>query len=147
MDLVSLFLDWAMAFEATYRDDDWRRLERFLAPDVVYEVVGAPFACVVRGRDAVLAAIRRSVDGFDRQCVRAITPGSMPTQAGDAVTVEGTVSYTRGPSPRLVVAVRETATYADGRIVRIVDVYDPETVARSEAWVAQWGAGLDWSYV
>ena len=31
---------------------------------------------------AVLAAIRRSVNGFDRRCVRTITPGALPAQEG-----------------------------------------------------------------
>ena len=147
MNLVTLFLNWAAAFEETYRDDDWSRLEEFLAPDVVHEVQGAPFACVVRGRASVLAAIRRSVNGFDRRCVRTLTPAALPAQEGDAVIVQGTIAYTHGDSPPLVGTVRETATYADGRIVRLVDEYDPASAARARAWLAEWGAGLDWSYV
>jgi hypothetical protein len=147
MELVERFLAWAAAFEETYRDDDWSRLEPFLAPDVVYEVVGTPFACVIRGRAEVLAAMRRSLNGFDRHCVRRIAPASMPRQEGDAVVVRGTVGYTRGDSPELVVSVTERATYAADRIVRLVDAYDADTVARGTAWLAEWGAGLDWSYV
>jgi len=147
MELVERFLAWAAAFEETYRDDDWSRLEPFLAPDVVYEVVGAPFACVVRGRAEVLAAIRRCVNGFDRHCVRRIAPSSMPVQEGNSVTVRGTIGYTRDDSPELVATVRETATYTESRIARLVDSYDPDEVTRGRAWMAEWGRGLDWSYV
>ena len=42
MDLIARFLEYAAAFEATYVDDDWSRLERFFAPDVVYAVTGGP---------------------------------------------------------------------------------------------------------
>jgi hypothetical protein len=147
MEFVERFLAWATAFEETYRDDDWTRLEPFLAPDVVYEIKGAPFACVIHGRAEMLAAIRRSVSGFDRHCVRRIMPSAMPKQEGDSVVVRGTVGYVRGDSPELLATVTETATYANGLIVRLVDVYDADMVARGTAWFAAWGAGLDWSYM
>ena len=58
-DLVTRFLEYASAFEATYVDDEWHRLDAFFAPDVVYRVLGSPgWDCVVEGRDAVYAAIR-----------------------------------------------------------------------------------------
>ncbi|HME70466.1 MAG TPA: hypothetical protein VKM54_11450, partial [Myxococcota bacterium] len=38
--LLQRFVEYAQAFEKTYVDDDWTRLEPYFAPDAVYRVVG-----------------------------------------------------------------------------------------------------------
>ncbi len=147
MELLRRYGEFRSAFEQTYQDDDWARLEPFLAPEATYEVLGAPFFCVVEGRAAVLAAIQRSVSGFDRHCVRELTSLAPPVEEGNKLLVYGQVSYRRGNEPAIVASLRQIAEYRDGLIVRIQDIYDPGMDERCRRWFAQWGEGLDWSYV
>src|SRR5512145_1317992 len=67
MDYLQRFLAYAQDFERTFKDDDWQRLLQYFTEDAVYEVKGSPVACRIEGRDAILAGIRKSLDGFDRK--------------------------------------------------------------------------------
>ena len=56
---IQIFGAYAAAFEETYKDDEWKRLEPFFAEDAVYSVVNlGPATCSIRGRDAILAGLR-----------------------------------------------------------------------------------------
>ncbi len=44
MTKIEQFLSYAAAFEQTYADDDWRRLEQYFTEDVTYRVSGLPTA-------------------------------------------------------------------------------------------------------
>ena len=72
------------AFEKTYEDGNWGRLESYFSEHLTYEVMNMP-------------------------C--------------------------------------EVATYRDGRIERLIDIYDRGESIRYERWTAEWGAGLDASYI
>lgn len=51
--LLQRFVEYAQAFEKTYVDDDWTRLEPYFAPDAVYRVVGSTsWDCCHIGPDA-----------------------------------------------------------------------------------------------
>ena len=64
---VQVFADYAAAFEETFADDDWSRLEQYFAEDARYEISGGPFATTIDGRDAILKGLKKSLDGFDRK--------------------------------------------------------------------------------
>jgi hypothetical protein len=67
MNPLQRFLEYAAAFELSYADDDWTRLEPFFAPDAIYRVTGSnAWDCEVKGCKALLAAMRKFVDEFDR---------------------------------------------------------------------------------
>jgi hypothetical protein len=148
-DMIGVFLGYAQAFEATYEDDDWSRLDEFLAPDLVYRVLGTSgWDCVVEGREAVYAAIRRFLDGFDRQCTRRVSPGTAPPSVeGDCLRVTGSAAYRRGDSDELLLEMELMAEFRDGKIRALSDVYPVATVERMKAWMARWGKGLRPSYV
>jgi ketosteroid isomerase-like protein len=148
-DMIGHFLRYAQAFEQTYADDDWSRLDEFLAPDVVYRVLGTDgWDCVVEGRQAVYAAIRKFLDGFDRHCTRRVSPGSAPPSVeGDCLRVTGSATYRRGDSDELVLDMELMAEFRDGAIVALSDVYPVATVRRMTPWMARFGQGLDPSYV
>lgn len=149
MTPLECFAAYAAAFEETYRDDDWSRLEAFLAPDVVYRVVGSPgWDCVVEGRPAVFAAMRRFLDGFDRRCTRAVAAGDdAPVVEGDTVRVAGTARYRRGESDELLLELELHARCRDGRLVELRDEYPPGQQERIRGWLERWGGDLDPSYV
>ena len=149
---VQVFMDYAGAFEETYVDDDWSRLEPFFEEYVQYEVRGGPMACEIRGREAVLKGLKKSIDGLDRRCdERAIElvsgPHVAPTAAGQEVSIDWVVSYRRGDSPLLSLPGRSVFTVADGRIAAMRDEYDETRLAPVAAWLQQYGADLDGSYV
>ncbi|MDY7092082.1 MAG: nuclear transport factor 2 family protein [Acidobacteriota bacterium] len=148
MTLIQSFLFYAQEFEKTYRDDEWMRILPFFASDAVYEVQNISFACRVEGAQAILDAICRSVNGFDRRVGdRRIEVLAPPTQEGDEVHVQWAVTYSHGDHPPLRVAARTVARYENGRIVYLADVYEPGSDEVWKKWVEQVDPSLDPSYV
>jgi hypothetical protein len=147
MTPLETFLAYFQAFEQTYVDDDWTRLERFLAPEAVYRVRGGGgFDCEIQGRDAIFAGIRRFLDGFDRQCTREIRPVGAPALDANIVRVRGIAAYRRGESPELLLDIEEEAEFRDGVIVSLTDTYRTPVDEDMAAWIARWGEGLDPTY-
>jgi hypothetical protein len=145
--LLQRFAEYAQAFEKTYVDDDWTRLEPYFAPDAVYRVVGSTsWDCEVRGRAQLLSAIRKFVNEFDRKCTRTIRPAGTPLVGSDSVRVSGSAAYTRGDSDELTLQLEIIAQYRDGRIIRLSDVYPAENDARLRAWIERWAPDLHPSY-
>ena len=136
MDVLQRFGAYAADFEKTFRDDDWTRLEPYFEEDAVYTIEGAPFACEVRGRDAILRAIKKSLDGFDRRMdKREIGPGGAPAVAGRRITVSGSVRYEKKGLEPISIRLSETAEFDEaGRIVRLHDVY-PAGQEAALAWI------------
>jgi hypothetical protein len=143
MNPLERFFAYAQDFERTYLDDDWTRLEKYFAADAVYRVEGAgSFDCVLEGRDAIFHGIRRFLDGFDRQCRRAVRLVGTPLVEGDTVRFFGDALYRRGESPVLLLALEEQADFCDGVIVRLTDRYRTAVDAGMQDWMDRWGQGL-----
>jgi ketosteroid isomerase-like protein len=147
MELIQKFAAQRAAFETAYATDDWRPLGAFFHEDMTYEVMNMPFHCVVAGREAVLAGLRRSVERFDKLCTRTVGIGSVIRQEGDNVLVHAGIRFERPGAPPTFAKLWEIATYRQGRIARIVDIYDPGCAEDFAQWMAAWGEGLDPSYV
>ena len=148
MTPLERFGAYAQDFEKTFKDDDWSRLARYFADDATYEVSGEPFACTIRGRDAIFKGIKKSLDGFDRRfATRTVALEGAPTVDGNTVALSWSVTYGRPGSPPLVLRGRSNATYADDRIARLVDSYDGPAIASTSAWLREHGKDLDPSYV
>lgn len=139
---------YAAAFEETYKDDDWKRLERFFADDAVYSVVNLGAAsCSIRGRDAILAGFRNSVDGFDRRFdSRTIELVAGPVENGTNVRVEWNATYTSAGRPDAVISAFTVARVAGGRIVELFDVYDAGVEEGFAEWLRETGMAVDPSY-
>lgn len=135
------------AFEAAYEHGDWTPLNAFFHEDVTYEVMNMPFHCVIKGRSAMLAAIRRSVEGFDKLCHRTVGIDSVVREEGANVIVHGGLRFERPGAPPTSTRMWEIATYRAGLIQRLVDLYEPGACAEFERWMDAWGEGLDPSYV
>jgi hypothetical protein len=128
---------YADAFELSFEDDDWSRIESFFTEDAVYE--GDPDA---RGRDAVLAKLRGGVDAFDRNMDSRTPDFQPPTLEGDTVTVNWSMTYTKAGAPDLLISGVETAVFEGDRISLLRDTFDPDSQKTLEQWMTQHGAAL-----
>jgi len=147
MSTMRSFIAYFEAFEATYLDDDWSRLEPLFAPDAVYRVEGSGlYDCELRGRAAILAGLRKFVAGFDRHCERRLEAIGAPVVEGESIRFRGAAYYRRGGSPEFAIELEERIEFADGRIVRMIDTYPHGLAERSAEWIAAWGPDLELSY-
>lgn len=137
MSIVDRYRAYANAFEESYADDDWSRLEAYFTEDAVYE--GDPDA---RGRDAVLAKLRGGVDNFDRRMDSRTPDFQTPTVDGNTLTMNWTVRYTKAGAPDLAISGVETAVFEGDRIALLRDTFDPEAEKGMGQWMAAHGASL-----
>jgi hypothetical protein len=147
MGPVEPFIAYAQDFEKTYADDDWSRLERYFAPDAVYEVRNVPFGCRLVGPQAIFRGIKKSLDGFDRRMdERNVAITEPPSVDGDRVTIGWTVTYRKSGAPDLLLRGRSSARIADGKIVEMADEYPDGMAAEAGAWFAKHAPDVDPSY-
>ncbi len=144
MDPIARFQEYAAAFEEVYKSDDWSLLEPYFTEDVVYEIIGGePFAGKHEGRDALLAHLKRSVDGFDRRFeTRELEILEGPKQEGNSVWLRWRGSYRSPGLPELVIDGEETAVFEGDRIRRLEDRYPPEASPIMEVWFDANGSRL-----
>ena len=147
MSALQQFFAYAMAFEQTYDDDDWSRLEPFFADDAVYDVRGSALACRLEGRAAILAGLKKSLDGFDRRLAKRtldVTDG--PHEQGDAVTIGWTATYAVPGAAPLVLRGRSTARFRCDVSAELVDEYPSGMDDEVGAWLARHLPDADASY-
>ncbi|MEQ8860503.1 MAG: nuclear transport factor 2 family protein [Pseudomonadales bacterium] len=138
MDLIKRFLEYAEAFEKTYEDDDWSRLEAFFTEDASYQF-GDQRA---DGRTATLEMLRGSVDGLDRQMDSRTVDFDAPTTEGNTVHMDWKVTYTKTGCPDLVISGHENAVFDGDRIKLLRDEMAPGAEAALNAWIADHGSKL-----
>lgn len=137
MSIADRYLAYADAFEESYSDDDWARIEPYFSVDAVYE--GDPEA---RGRPAVLAKLKDGLDRFDRNMDSRALDFQPPTVDGDTVCVSWKATYTKAGCPDLTISGREFAEFQGDQIVRLRDEFDPAAEAAMGQWMAAHGAKL-----
>lgn len=138
MSILDRYQAYADAFEESYADDDWSRIEPYFTEDAVYE--GDPEEA--RGRDAVLAKLKGGVDGFDRNMDSRTPDFDTPTVDGETLRMKWAVTYTKAGAPELVISGVEFATFEGDRIARLRDDFDPEAQKAMGEWMAAHGALL-----
>ena len=137
MSILDRYRAYADAFEESYADNDWSRLEAYFTEGAVYE--GDPDA---RGRDAVLAKLQGGVDNFDRRMDSRTPDFQTPTVDGNTLTMSWTVRYTKAGAPDLAISGVETAVFEGDRIALLRDTFDPEAEKGMGQWMAAHGASL-----
>jgi hypothetical protein len=137
MSILDRYQAYAAAFEESYTDDDWSRIEPFFTENAVYE--GDPDA---RGRDAVLAKLKGGVDAFDRKMDSRAPDFQTPTVDGDTLTMKWAVSYRKAGKPDLVISGTEVAVFEGDQIARLRDDFDPAATKALGEWMAAHGASL-----
>jgi len=145
---IPRFVAYAAAFEKAFDSDDWSVVEPFFAADAEYEVgLGPPFTLesgsCIRGRDAILAYFKKTLDAFDRRfATREIVLLDGPREDGAAVWLRGRADYTSPHAPDLSFELDEIATFDGDSIRRLEDRYDAETIASIDAYIEAHGAAL-----
>jgi hypothetical protein len=138
-DLLERFAAQGRAFERTFLDDDWTRLEPYFTADAVYETLGhggERFA----GRAELLAALRRAVTNFDRRCAsRDLATTSGPVQAGAEVTRDWACTFTLAGAPDLRIEGSERAVYRGDLIELLQERLTPQSRERLAAWAGAYG--------
>ena len=132
MSIQDRYQAYADAFEESYEDDDWTRLEQYFTQDAVYE--GDPDA---RGCDAVLAKLKGGVDGFDRKMDSRRPDFQTPTLDGNTLVMKWTVTYQKMGAPNLVLAGVETAVFEGDRIALLRDDMDPAALKEMGQWMRE----------
>ena len=138
MSILDRYLAYADAFEKSYEDDDWSRIEPYFTKDAVYE--GDPEDA--QGRDAVLEKLKGGVDTFDRTMDSRTPDFEAPTVDGDTLRVGWAVTYTKSGAPDLVISGVEIATFEGDRIARLRDDFDSESQKAMGEWMTAHGALL-----
>ena len=137
MSILDRYQAYADAFELSFDDDDWTRIEPFFTEDSVYE--GDPDA---NGRAAVLEKLKGGVDGFDRNMDSRTPDFQTPTVDGNTLTMNWQVTYTKEGCPNLVISGKEIAVFEGDRIALLRDEIDSEAEATMGKWMAENGAKL-----
>lgn len=137
MSILDRYLAYADAFEKSYVDDDWSRIEPYFTPAAIYE--GQPTA---RGREAVLAKLKSAVDGFDRRMDRRIPDFATPTVKDNTVQMKWKVTYTKKGLPDLVISGVERAEFEGDRIAHLSGEFDPGAQKTMGEWMAKHGKAL-----
>ncbi len=138
MSIQDRYRAYADAFEESYEDDDWSRIEQYFTEGAVYE--GDPDA---RGREAVLAKLKGGIDGFDRKMDKRTPDFQTPTVSGNTLKMRWTVTYQKAGAPDLALSGLETAVFEGDRIARLRDDFDPEAQKAIGEWMAKHGAKLE----
>lgn len=134
MTYTDRFTAYAGAFEETFEDDNWQRLEAYFTEDAEYD--GAI------GRAAVLEKLRGSVNTVDRQMDTRALSFDPPREESNRVIVDWRVLYTKAGCPDLTIHGVETATYEGHRIRDLHDEMDPDDLKSIGAWLEENGAKL-----
>ncbi len=138
MSIQDRYQAYADAFEESYVDDDWSRIEQYFTENAVY--VGDPDA---RGREAVLAKLKGGVDDFDRKMDKRTPDFQTPSVEGNTLTMKWTVTYQKAGAPDLVLSGVETAVFEGDRIALLRDDFDPDAQKAMGEWMAEHGAKLE----
>jgi len=145
MSLLDRFAAYAAAFEDYFASGDVGKIEPFFTEDAVYETLGGPpFEGLQEGRDAVLAYLKTSVDGFDRQFATRtleVIEGPQERESG-VVWMRWKATYSTPDLPDLSIDGEEAATFRGDRIARLEDRFSPEAVAAATKYLAEHGARL-----
>lgn len=138
MNIVDRYLEYAQAFEESYEDDDWSRLEAYFTENAVY--LGEPESA--NGRAGVLTKLKGGVDSFDRKMDSRTPDFQTPVADGNTIHMDWTVSYSKVGCPDLVISGHETAVFEGDRIASLRDDFDPQAETAMGEWMASHGAKL-----
>jgi len=145
MDPITVFVNYAAAFEVAFETDNWSGVESSFTEDVVYETLGGPpFGGLREGRRTVVDHLKRSLEGFDRRFDVREPPELLagPELRDDAVWIRWRVIYRVAGAPPLAIEGEETAELEGDRIRRLEDRIDESVSAKVLEWADLHGAKL-----
>jgi hypothetical protein len=147
MDALQMFGAYAADFEETFADDNWVRIANHFDPNIVYVVTGSPYDCKLKGREAVLAGLKKALNGFDRHFDnREISANGNPDVELGKVTFPAHCLYEKTGLPALTFILTETVEFnSEGLITLIHDDY-PDGQEQVNEWLASNKAEFDPTY-
>lgn len=140
MSNLERFQAYADAFEKTYLDDNWQRLEEYFTPDAVYAPGDGTEAV---GRDQVIARLSDGVNGLDRRFDSRALSATPPTLSGDTVSLSWQLTLRKAGAPDFTATGIEHATFTDAAISRMEDVFDEGIGQALGEWMGAYGGLLD----
>jgi hypothetical protein len=142
MSIKDRYAAYADAFEQTFEDDDWTRIEEYFTEDAIYRPNGTEEGQIA-GRDATLERLKGGVDQFDRRMdLREIRFTNDLRENGSFVEADWEVKYQKAGTPDVVISGTETAEFRGDRIYILSDTFEPEAKAKIEAWMRDHGKTL-----
>ena len=142
MNNIDTFNKFAAAFEYSVEDDDWSRLEQYLAEDVTYLNVGGPDP-KSEGRDAVIAFLKADVANTDRRFdsreLIALTP---PIPVGERLSRQWRCTYSLADTPDLVVEGEARYLFGGGFIKEIEEEVTVNAMKGLGEWMGKYGERL-----
>ena len=139
MSIQDRFLDYADAFEITFKDNDWSRLEPYFTAGAIYD---SGLGETAHGLAAVMAKLEGAVDDFDRLMDTRVVDFTPPITEGDTVHTHWTARYSKAGVPDLQFGGTEYAQFEGDRIAHLRDELDPGTEEALGNWLAQHGESL-----
>ena len=142
MSTLDTFERFAAAFEAAVDDDDWQRLEKYLADDATYLNVGVPDP-KSEGREAIIAYLKQDVANTDRRFdSRTLVALTAPKEEGDHLSRQWRCTYTFAGTPDLVVE-GEARYLFEGDLIKEIEEEITATSAQNiEEWMQKYGDKL-----
>lgn len=142
MGMIDTFESFAADFELAVQDDDWARLERYLAEDATYLNVGSQHP-KCKGRDAIIAFLRADVSNTDRRFdTRTLTALTPPTVAGNRLSRQWRSTFTLTGAPDLVVEGEARYRFSGGLIKEIEQELTAASMRKFEEWMQSYGNRL-----
>ena len=104
--------------------------------------------CRVTGPEAIFAALKKSLDGFDRRFERRrVALRGLPRPGWNRLTLDWAGTYTTAGWTPLVLEGTSKVLYRQGRIARLSDSFAVGSNEMLRAWSTQNGVDIDPSYV
>jgi len=139
MNIQDRFTEYADAFEITYEDNNWPRLEPYFTEDAIYD---SGLGESAHGLAAVMAKLEGAIDGFDRLMDTRVIDFTPLITEGDTVSTHWTARYSKAGVPDLQFGGTEYARFEGDRIAHLRDELDPGTEEALGSWMAQHGESL-----
>ncbi len=142
MAMIDTFEGFATAFEAAVDDDNWSRLEKYLAEDATYLNVGGPDP-KCEGRDVIIAFLKADVSNTDRRFdTRHLVALGPPTTAEKRLFRQWRCTYTLAGVPDLVLEGEARYLFEDDLIKGIEEELTPASMQTLDDWMRLYGDRL-----
>ena len=140
MQPAKRFVEYAGAFEQTFVDDDWTRLEPYFAADAIYAVTaGSLLGGRWEGRAQVIEHLRASVNAIDRKFDgRRVEIVGAPIAGARSFEIAWRGSYTKAGCPDLVFQGTERASFEGDCIALLEDTLEEGADERIQRYLAQY---------
>jgi predicted ester cyclase len=141
MSFMPDFLNYILAFETAFAADDWDGVRDCFASDASHVVHAAePLGREAKGNDAIADGFRLDLNGLDRrfdQRIPEILDG--PFQDDDVIWMRWALVFRRHGLEPLRIEGEHAATYANGKIISLVERVDDANCARVREYLARYG--------